>query len=419
MIATPFPVCTTATIGCFVAPCPPAPCPQAPCLQRGWSCQEIVESGTKDVKREDANTTLMLRNLPNDYSRDMVLDFLDSQGFHGTYDFFYLPIDFQTFSGLGYAFVDFETNAQAEHAMVMLDGFCDWTVKSHKILEVTWSDLSQGLEENIERYRNSSMLHPSVPEEFKPLLFSQGARVPFPPPTRPIRQPRLKMMELDVKPIVDLPLRQTPWERINRTISIMNSGNIAEIVENARNTLCSRLDFVVPEVMDGIHSVGGVCSFHRRLHDAIPDLQVSLDKVSKEGNDKIVWRATCSGTQLKKFIPGLPIDAQANFSLEVTVRDGTNGRPLWLCWNFVVDSELSLDMTMLNSGAETQLSEKELVHRRGDCQPCAYFAFRADGCRAGDDCEFCHLCTKSQAKSKKKQRAQRIKAGLDNVNVSA
>merc|ERR1719181_116213 len=174
--------------------------------------------------------------------------------------------------------------------MVMLDGFCDWRVKSHKILEVTWSDLSQGLEENIERYRNSSMLHASVPEEFKPLLFSQGARVPFPPPTRPIRQPRLKMMELNVNPIVDLPLRQTPWERINRTISILNSGNIAEIVENARNTLCSRLDFVVPEVVTDIHTVGGVCSFHRRLHDAIPDLKVSLDHVNKEAEDTIVWR---------------------------------------------------------------------------------------------------------------------------------
>jgi len=244
-------------------------------------------------------------------------------------------------------------------------------------------------------------------------------RVPFPSPTRPIRQPRLKMMEPDVKPVVDLPLRQTPWERINRTISILNSGNITKIVENARDTLCSKLDFIVPQVATGIHSVGGVCSFHRRLHDAIPDLHVELDHVGKEGNGTIVWRATCTGTQLKQFIPGLPIDAQANFALEVTVKDGINGRPMWLCWNFVVDNELSLDMAGLKSAEDAQLNEKEVMHRRGDCQPCAYFAFRADGCRQGDDCEFCHLCTKSQAKSKKKQRAQRLKAGLDSPDVDA
>ena len=60
----------------------------------------------------------MLRNLPNNYTRDMLLELIDSLGFRGQYapgfcfqlkiveDFIYLPIDFQTQACLGYAFVN-------------------------------------------------------------------------------------------------------------------------------------------------------------------------------------------------------------------------------------------------------------------------------------------------------------------------
>jgi hypothetical protein len=337
----------------------------------------------------------------------MVLELLDAKGFNGYYNFFYLPIDFQTNSGLGYAFVNFVSNAAAGHAMSVLNGFSDWTIPSYKILEVTWSELSQGLDANIERYRSSSVFHSSVPEEFQPVLFGQGVRVPFPAPTKPIRQPRLKAVEPAVKTSVDAPLAVTPWERIKRTISIINSGNISDIVSNARDTLCSQISFMVPKVADDMHSVGGVCTFHRRLHDALPNLQMSLDQLGKE-NGSIRWLATCTGVQVKKFIPGLPIDAESRFTLQVTVQDGSNGRPMSICWDFIVDA--ATDVSNMAFEDVTDLTEKDLIHRKGDCTPCAYFAFRGDGCRTGDDCEFCHLCTKAQAKSKKKQKAQRLKA---------
>ena len=37
----------------------------------------------------------MLRNIPNKYTRDMILEEIDKCSFKKKYDFFYLPIDYQ------------------------------------------------------------------------------------------------------------------------------------------------------------------------------------------------------------------------------------------------------------------------------------------------------------------------------------
>ncbi|CAE8733931.1 unnamed protein product, partial [Polarella glacialis] len=37
--------------------------------------------------------------------------------------------------------------------------------------------------------------------------------------------------------------------------------------------------------------------------------------------------------------------------------------------------------------------QKLQAHQRGQCRPCSFQSARADSCRLGDDCQFCHLCT--------------------------
>lgn len=49
---------------------------------------------------------VMLRNLPNNYTRDMFLSLLDEEGLSELYDFVYLPMDFCRDANLGYAFVN-------------------------------------------------------------------------------------------------------------------------------------------------------------------------------------------------------------------------------------------------------------------------------------------------------------------------
>merc|ERR1712100_928474 len=112
----------------------------------------------------------MLRNIPNDFTRKMLLYVLDSKGFAGKYDFLYLPIDWASSANLGYAFVNGLTHHDATQMKQELEGFCSWGIRSSKKCEVMWSS-TQGLSKHIDRLRNNPVMHETVPEECKPLLF--------------------------------------------------------------------------------------------------------------------------------------------------------------------------------------------------------------------------------------------------------
>jgi len=99
-------------------------------------------------------------------------------------------------SGLGYAFINFRTAADARRFREYFHGFDDWGVFSEKACDAHGSATHQGLEANIERYRNSPMMHESVPDEFRPVIFKAGVRVLFPPPTRRLRAPDLRRRNL-------------------------------------------------------------------------------------------------------------------------------------------------------------------------------------------------------------------------------
>jgi hypothetical protein len=139
---------------------------------------------------EGPKTTAMMKNIPNDYTRDLLLGLIDEAGFAGSYDLVYLPIDFKSEVGLGYAFINFVSPEEAQRFQKHFQGFKNWSVPSEKVCEVCESDKVQGKEDNIARYRNSPIMHESIPDNFKPALFEDGKRVVFPEPTKTIRPPR-------------------------------------------------------------------------------------------------------------------------------------------------------------------------------------------------------------------------------------
>jgi len=214
------------------APCPYAPCPEmyghldsdtatSPQLEVDWAglvagkLQETVGGAMKKLQNkkstsskavvaapahqvpDEEKTTLMLRNIPNNYTRADMLDLLDTlRDDEGVtiatrYDFFYLPIDFGSNRGKGFAFVNLVTHADALRAWQMLDSFSGWKGSSTKCLKVVWAlDEYQGLAANIEHYRNNEVMHPAWDDSVRPLVFESGTPVTFPGPTERIPTPR-------------------------------------------------------------------------------------------------------------------------------------------------------------------------------------------------------------------------------------
>lgn len=130
-------------------------------------------------------TTAMLRNLSTSCSLQSLIDLLDQNGFKSTYDFIYVPMKMLSDMSFGYAFVNFVSPEEARSFQVHFQGL----IFDGQKLQVEWSKV-QGLHSNVERYRNSPVMHPSRPVASKPMVFKGGQAVPFPLPTQKIRAPK-------------------------------------------------------------------------------------------------------------------------------------------------------------------------------------------------------------------------------------
>jgi hypothetical protein len=155
----------------------------------GDSIQEETGSTTHD-ETIDFPTTVIIRNLSKDCTRDALVQLLDSEDFAGLYDMVHVPVGFQDLVGLGHALVNFVNHDVAELARMRFDGACDKRLTS-EACEAGWSN-TQGLTAHIKKYRDSPTMHESIPNEFKPAMFKDGQQVPFPEPTKRIRAPRVR-----------------------------------------------------------------------------------------------------------------------------------------------------------------------------------------------------------------------------------
>eukprot|EP00931_Biecheleriopsis_adriatica_P078729 TRINITY_DN5214_c0_g1_i1.p1 TRINITY_DN5214_c0_g1~~TRINITY_DN5214_c0_g1_i1.p1 ORF type:complete len:412 (+),score=62.83 TRINITY_DN5214_c0_g1_i1:81-1316(+) len=95
-------------------------------------------------------TTVMVRNLPNKYTRQEFLQEVD-RGFANTYDFIYLPIDQQNGANKGYAFMNFIAPSHAIAFRREFDGSKMALYNSSKVVNVAIAAL-QGFEANYNHY---------------------------------------------------------------------------------------------------------------------------------------------------------------------------------------------------------------------------------------------------------------------------
>eukprot|EP00925_Amoebophrya_sp_RCC4383_P000443 GSA25T00010528001.1 len=117
-------------------------------------------------------TTLMVQNLPLDLDMHHLLAVFQDQGFTGghSFDFFYLPRNFETTSSHGYCFVNFLTQELATRFAEALSGaeLCSRSGEPGAALEITPAE-AQGFTANTERWRKnrSGVRNPY----FRPFLF--------------------------------------------------------------------------------------------------------------------------------------------------------------------------------------------------------------------------------------------------------
>jgi len=149
---------------------------------RAWSEGTSMEEVSSAAAT--APTTVMLRNIPNQYSREKLCKRLDSQGFAGQYDFLYLPIDRNSERNMGYAFINFRTQqACTEFARCFsgkLASECLPGYKSNKVCEVRVAQV-QGQQANLEKMTSPNFFqHLADHEEWQPIFFDEnGDQMPL------------------------------------------------------------------------------------------------------------------------------------------------------------------------------------------------------------------------------------------------
>ncbi|XP_048230687.1 protein MEI2-like 2 isoform X2 [Ricinus communis] len=125
----------------------------------------------KIISGEDTRTTLMIKNIPNKYTSNMLLAAID-ENHKGTYDFLYLPIDFKNKCNVGYAFINM---LSPSHIIPFYEAFNGkkWEkFNSEKVASLAYARI-QGKAALVTHFQNSSLMNED--KRCRPILFhSEG-----------------------------------------------------------------------------------------------------------------------------------------------------------------------------------------------------------------------------------------------------
>ncbi|KAJ8530217.1 hypothetical protein K7X08_037052 [Anisodus acutangulus] len=134
-------------------------------------------------KNTTTTTTVMIKNIPYDYKREMLMQFLDeyclvenqkatdSKGQHvvSAYDFLYLPMDFKSKSGKGYAFVNFTDHRTVWKFFCAFNEKINVFPRSYRTVNIVTAKI-QGKESLVKRFKETRFQCES--EGFLPVWFS-------------------------------------------------------------------------------------------------------------------------------------------------------------------------------------------------------------------------------------------------------
>eukprot|EP00930_Biecheleria_cincta_P025369 TRINITY_DN18071_c0_g1_i2.p1 TRINITY_DN18071_c0_g1~~TRINITY_DN18071_c0_g1_i2.p1 ORF type:complete len:421 (+),score=64.45 TRINITY_DN18071_c0_g1_i2:100-1263(+) len=157
----------------------------------GSGCQDLLKSGVSSRNAAESVamsvpdfTTVMLKHIPNQCSRDQLVHELNRQ-FKGSFDFLYLPMDFAARRNQGFCFINFVSHEACGRFMRAFDGrsvqSCFPSFTGSRLLAAKEAKV-QGFEANVTRLRKSPVMTELLQNrEWMPLtLDAEGDAMPFP-----------------------------------------------------------------------------------------------------------------------------------------------------------------------------------------------------------------------------------------------
>jgi len=123
-------------------------------------------------------------------SRRCFEELLDAEGFAGMYNFLHVSSDVKAGVCYGEGLINLINTVEAERFVDHFHGFTWSDADMKQPLGVHTSESLQGLDDLVERYRNSPLMHKSVPADMRPSIYCSGVLAAFPSPTvrlRPLR----------------------------------------------------------------------------------------------------------------------------------------------------------------------------------------------------------------------------------------
>lgn len=135
----------------------------------------FIDKAQNNIHSNKPITTVMWRNIPNRYSQQLLVNELVKLGYDGTYDFLYLPIDFQKKCNVGYAFINFLEEKDCAHFQVVMRDYRFYHFNSPKRGSCSPAHV-QGLEANIQHYSSTLVVGNDDPSQ-RPSVFRNGKMI--------------------------------------------------------------------------------------------------------------------------------------------------------------------------------------------------------------------------------------------------
>jgi len=80
------------------------------------TCPPGIVKAMRRQNNKGSSMTVILRDIPLNYNRSMLVDLLNQEGFKAKFNLVYVPFDARQRANLGHAFVNFAVSEDAERA---------------------------------------------------------------------------------------------------------------------------------------------------------------------------------------------------------------------------------------------------------------------------------------------------------------